>query len=183
MASRNTCLAVNILGVNIGWFACVLGASHGLPGLAPAVVSGLFAVHVSLNRPAKCEALLAATVALVGFGFDSFLMAAGVYEARRWLLPAPLATLWLISLWVNFALVLNVALRPLHGRWLAAAAVGAVGGPVAYLSAERLGAVTLASPWWHGLLPLAIAWALVVPALLWLAGCLKSRHEEEDRCP
>jgi len=181
MASRSVCLAINIVGVNIGWFACVLAASHDLHVLAPTVVAGLFAVHVALHRPAKCEALLAGTAAVVGFGFDSVLMAAGVYEARRWLLPAPLATVWLVSLWINFALVLNVALRALQGRWILAAAIGAIGGPVAYLSAERLGAVTLASPWWYGLLPLALAWGLVVPALLRLARYLADRkvHAKE----
>jgi hypothetical protein len=180
MMSRRGRLVVNVAGVNAGWFACVLGAAHGLHWLGPAVVAGLLALHLALHRPWQVEVLLAVAGAAFGFAFDSLLIACGVYEAERWLLPAPLAAVWLVALWVNFALVLNVALRWLQGRWALAAALGFVGGPAAYYSGQRLGAVRLAPPLWQSLVVLGIAWAVAIPSLLWAARALRGANGNLD---
>ena len=180
MASRGTRLAVNVVGVNVGWFACVLGAARGAHWLGPAVVGGLLALHLALNRPRRAELLLAVAGGAFGFAFDSLLIAGGFYEAERWVLPAPLTTVWLVALWVDFALVLNVALRWLQGRWVLAAALGFVGGPAAYYSGQRLGAVRLGSPVWRSLLVLGAAWAVALPLLLWAARALRRRIENLD---
>ena len=175
MASRRARLIVNVVGVNAGWFACVLGAAHGLHWLGPAVVAGLLALHLALNHPWQVEVLLAVAGGVFGFAFDSLLIAGGVYQAERWLLPAPLTAVWLVALWMNFALVLNLALGWLQGRWLPAAVLGFVGGPAAYYSGQRLGAVRLTPPLWRSLLILGIAWAVAIPVLLWLARALRRR--------
>ena len=180
MASRRTRLAVNVAGVNVGWFACVLGAAHGLHWLGPVVVVGLLALHLALNRPWQSELLLAVAGAAFGFAFDSLLIACGAYEAERWLLPAPLTAVWLVALWVNFALVLNVALGWLQGRWVLAAALGFLGGPAAYYSGQRLGAMHLAPPLWRSLLALGVAWAAAIPVLLWVARALRRRSANLD---
>jgi len=178
MTSRGTRLAVNVVGVNLGWFACVLGAAHGIHWLGPASAAGLLAVHLALNRPWHTELAVAMVGGAFGFVFDSLLIAAGAYEAERWLLPPPLTAVWLVALWVNFALVLNVALGWLQGRWVLAAGLGLVGGPAAYYSGQRLGAVHLASPMWRSLLALGVAWAIAIPLLLWVARALRRRAEQ-----
>jgi len=180
MISRGTRLAVNVVGVNAGWFACVLGAAHGLHWLGPVVVAGLLALHLALNRPWQAELPLAAAGGAFGFVFDSLLIGCGVYEAERWVLPAPLTAIWLVALWVNFALVLNVALGWLQGRWALAAALGFVGGPAAYYSGQRLGALRLAPPLWRSLVVLGIAWAVAIPVLLWAARALRGGNENLD---
>ena len=52
---------------------------------------------------------------------------------------------------------------------------GAVGGPIAFLAGERLGAVVLQVPLLPGLLRLVVAWALALAALAWFvprrSGC------------
>jgi hypothetical protein len=169
-----------VVGVNVGWFACVLGAAHGVHWLGPVVVAGLLALHLALNRPWQAELLLAAAGGAFGFAFDSLLIAGSVYEAERWVLPAPLTAVWLVALWVDFVLVLNVALRWLQGRWVLAAALGFLGGPAAYYSGQRLGAVHLAQPLWRSLLVLGMAWAVAIPLLLWVARSLRRRIENLD---
>lgn len=175
MASRRSRLIINVAGVNVGWFACVLGGAHGLHWLGPACVAVLLAVHLALNRPWQAELLLALAGGGFGFAFDSLLVSGGAYEAKRWLLPAPLTAVWLVALWMNFALVLNVGLGWLQGRWVLAALLGAIGGPLAYLSGERLGAITLTRPSSRSLLPLALGWAIAIPLLLWVARALRKR--------
>ena len=61
--------------------------------------------------------------------------------------PLPmLAPAWILALWALFAIALREPLRWLHGRWPLAALLGALGGPLSYAGAERLGACTLNRP-------------------------------------
>jgi hypothetical protein len=52
----------------------------------------------------------------------------------------------MLCLWIAFATTLGHSLRWLMNRPVAAAAAGAVGGPLAYLAAGRLGALEIATP-------------------------------------
>jgi len=74
----------------------------------------------------------------------------------------------MVCLWLNFAATLNVSMAWLSGRYLLAAAFGAIGGPLAYYSGARLGA-TEALPTTNGMLLLAVGWGLMTPLLVWLA--------------
>ena len=73
--------------------------------------------------------------------------------------------------------MLNVALRSLQSHWGLAAALGCLGGPLAYYSGQRLGAARLAVPLWRSLLVLGAAWALAIPLLLWVARALRRRQQ------
>jgi len=164
-------LVINVVGFYVGWFACVLGAAHGYGWLGAAAFGALLLLHLSLQRAWKTELLVAAITAGLGLVLESALIAAGVYTPQRLVLPAPLADVWLIALWGNFALLLNVALRGLQARLALAGILGAFGGPAAFYSGERLAALALHRPLWLSMLALAAVWALAVPVLL----CFASR--------
>jgi hypothetical protein len=83
------------------------------------------------------------------------------YAAASPALPAGGAPLWILALWVAFALTFNHSLQWLAGRRLLCAALGAAGGPLAYAAAARLGAVTLMTPTWHAVAWLAAGWGIV----------------------
>jgi len=69
------------------------------------------------------------------------------------------------TLWALFSSTLNVSLRWMRGRTALAIVFGAIGGPLAYLAGEKLGAMQLvAQP--HALLALASGWAM---AMFWLS--------------
>ena len=56
----------------------------------------------------------------------------------------------------------------MRGRWVLAILFGAIGGPVAYFAAERLGAVSLnAVPMSY--VALSVGWAILTPFLLVLS--------------
>jgi hypothetical protein len=74
----------------------------------------------------------------------------------------------MVALWAGFAATLGFALRWLRGRYVLAAALGAVFGPGAYLGGEALGAVSIA-PWPFGPVAVGVEWALAMPALLWVS--------------
>ena len=159
------------VGETLGWFACVLGAAHGKHWLGAAVVAALIILHLLTKATRSARRILTIVFVSVLFGLclDSLLILIGVYVPVRWLLPAPLATIWLMMLWANFGLIVDVPLRRLQDHLLVAAVFGAVFGPVAYLGGQRLGAIQIVEPATFNLAVLAGAWALGLAALMCMA--------------
>ncbi|GAB4556726.1 MAG: hypothetical protein Tsb0017_10830 [Geothermobacteraceae bacterium] len=152
----------------LGWFCCVLGAANGytLAGGLAALV--LLAAHLWLNteRWPEIKLLLAAT--LLGTLIDSVQLAAGVlvfHTSEHWPLWLPL---WIFLVWAQFASLLRFALQWLDRRYLLAALLGLLGGPLAYWSGVKLGAASFGGEIFPSILAIAFAWLLALPLLLWL---------------
>jgi len=155
------------------------------------VVALILAWHLGRIRPLTTEALLISLAVLVGFCFDSLLLASGWVSFSSgglggdWGLgtgASPggtwgpvLPPLWLTALWANFAITLNISLVSLQTRPWLAAGLGLVGGPAAYWGGAQLGAMTFLDPS-AGLLALALGWAILTPVLLTLARVLNGRR-------
>lgn len=161
---------ISLLGYQLVWFAAVIGASHGQvwPGVFGMLVYATAQLMVS--KRIKADLSLMLTAVLFGFMLDGVLARTGwaVYAAA-WP-DAGLAPVWILALWVTFALTFTQSLAYLQTRLWLAALLGLIGGPLAYLGASRgWHAVTLIDPSWRGLLWLSGGWALATPALAWLA--------------
>jgi len=168
LRSRAWRLVTALVVFEFAWFACVLGAARGWPTAGVAVTAAVVAGFVAGGgRPAVDAALVGAAVAL-GLVWDSAMLQLGwiTYAAPG---PLPmLAPAWILALWGLFAIALREPLRWLHRRLPLAALLGAIGGPLSYVGAERLGACTLNLPI-VSLIALALGWAVMVPLLLMLA--------------
>jgi hypothetical protein len=160
-----------ILGETVGWFACILGAAHQRHWLGVLVVIALLALHVVTRAGRSVPRILVVVLVsvLFGFCFDSLLVLAGVYTPARWLIPAPFATIWLMTLWANFALIVDVPLGWLQQHLTIAAVFGVIFGPFAYLGGQRLGAIRISEPATRNVAVLAVAWALGLALLMLLA--------------
>ena len=158
-------LIANIVFVQAGWFACVLGAAHGLPWLGTLGMVVILAWHLSrAPRPLLELRLVAATVAL-GIVLDGTLLASGAVKFPNGQWFTLLTPHWMMALWAEFAISLNVALRWLKYRPGLAAALGAAAGPMSFLAGMRLGAVQILHPT-LALALLALGWAVLMPLLL-----------------
>ena len=164
---------LNFAAFQIGWFAAVLGAGHGMPWLGVVIVPLVFLVHLVLSKDWRQELVIALAAAVMGFVVDTGLVAAGVFSPVPWMLPRPFSPPWMVMLWVNQATTLNGCMAWLRGRYLAGALFGAFGGPLAYLSGAKLGAASLPST--NGLVILGITWACAFPALLAAAEFVRRR--------
>jgi hypothetical protein len=171
-----------VIGETIGWFACVLGAAGGIHWLGAPVVVTLLAFHLVTRAERSVLRILSVTLVSICFGFclDSLLIVAGVYAPVRWLIPSPLATIWLLTLWANFSLIVDVPLRWLQQHLVVAAAFGGLFGPAAYLGGQRLGAIQVNEPVSVHMVVLAIAWALGLALLMLLARRLPTFAPEVD---
>ena len=168
-------LLLNVVLFQAGWFACVVGAAHEREAPAVLLSAVIVAWHIARAKNWRGELALVALVTLAGGLWDSFMGLAGGLALRTawpadW--PALLAPAWILALWALFATTLNVSLGWLHGRFLAAAALGALFGPLTYLAGARLGAASIARPL-PTLTLIALGWAVLLPALLRLAQALR----------
>ena len=147
------------------WFACVLGAAHDRVGLGVLAVGATVMANWGLSDRRGVEMVLTAQALLMGLAWDTWMLrGAWVHYAS----PGPFAgwaPLWILALWALFATLLRGPLSWLHGRPLQAAALGAVGGPLSYLAAVRLGAGTFPDPV-AALAVLAAGWAVITPVLV-----------------
>lgn len=157
----------NLLGYQAVWFAAVLGAARGQawPALVAAALFAL--VHFSLPGSRRADAQLLLCALAIGTLIDGGLAASGwlAYAASAAIWPP----LWILAIWAAFALTLDHSLAYLQTHPLAALLLGAIGGPLAYLGAQRLEAVVFVAPDWRAIAALALAWALALPALTQLA--------------
>lgn len=159
---------VNVFHYQAGWFACVLGAGHGLPWLGPALVGLFVAIDLALAADPARQAAFIVAAAGAGFLTDSLQVLGGAFT---FLDPMPypwMSPPWMVALWAIFATLFHSALSWLRGRYVLGAILGAVGGPLAYYAGAALGPILLGTNLARTLATIAIAWALATPLLLWL---------------
>jgi hypothetical protein len=159
---------INFVLFQAAWFACVLGAANDMPWIGVIATVFVIAWHLKQAKEAKPEAILLIITLVIGAMFDQLMLILNLihYQSHGWsthLVPA-----WILALWAGFVTALNVSLRWMQGKWLVAILFGAIGGPLAYMGAARLGAVTL-NIYPQSYLALSIGWAILTPVLLMLA--------------
>lgn len=154
----------NVLGFQAVWLASVAGAGAGLAWAGPLAALAFAAAMLAWGGRTRDDLRLLAVALPLGLALDSAFAASGwlVYaEAWPW---AGVAPAWIASLWVGFALTLNHSMARLRHWPLAAAALGLVGGPLAYWTAAgAFDAVSFGAPVTSVLVALAVGWAAVLP--------------------
>jgi hypothetical protein len=152
-----------------GWCALVLGAAAGRVGAATGVALALLLVHLVLARERGPEWRLIAMTGAVGLVVDSAQVAAGLLHFPTGTLVPWLCPPWIVVMWMLFATTFRFSFRWVLASVSRAVLIGAIGGPLAYIAGERLGAVALGEPRALALTVLAVAWAVALPALGGLA--------------
>ena len=162
--SRGRVLATFVV-FESAWFACILGVSHGQPAWGTAAVAAAIAWHVAISARPATELALAGVLCAIGLVAESIMVALGHVAYPCGQPVAWLAPYWLVALWAEFAIALNVTLRWLRRRPVLAALLGAVFGPLSFLGGVRLGAARfIDQP--AALASLAVMWALLMPLVM-----------------
>lgn len=161
-------IIINFILFQIGWFSCVIGAATQMPWVGVVVVLSIVIWHLIHAKQPKRELSLLLIVLIIGGIFDQIMLNHQLisYQSHGW--SNAFVPVWILALWAAFVTILNVSLRWMRGRWLIAMLFGAIGGPLAYIGAAKLGAVTL------NMLPasyiaLSIGWAILTPLMLRLS--------------
>lgn len=95
------------LALQAGWFACVLGAASGRPLVGVVVVALTSAAHLLRSDDRRGLTCTLGAAAVVGLVSDGSLALGGILvfppqAALGW--PVPI---WMLALWVNFALAID----------------------------------------------------------------------------
>lgn len=161
-------LAFNVLGFQLGWFACVLSAAHLHSWIGLMIGLGVVTWHVVQAQQSKLELLLIAIVTIFGGLFDQSLLSSGLiaFPQENW--PPALLPAWMAMLWMLFTTTLNIGLRWMRNRYWIAIVFGLIGGPMAYIGGQKLGAMNFVQPT-ALLVCVGIGWAIFMPSLLWLS--------------
>lgn len=164
-------ILLNFVAFQVAWFACVLGGANDLALAGTLTVAAAVGLHLRLAPRPRPELALIAIAALVGTVWDSLLVGLDLMRYPAGTFAPGLAPHWIIAMWALFATTLNVSMSWMKGRPVLAVAMGAVGGPLAYLAGQRLGAVEMPDPV-LALAAQAAGWAVMMPALTLLAARL-----------
>jgi hypothetical protein len=158
----------NFVVFEAAWFACVLGAAHGQPAWGTAAVVAAVAWHVAISARPSTELALVGLLSAIGLVAESVVVSQGhvAYPSGQpWAWVAPY---WLVALWGEFAIALNVTLRWLKRRPLLAAVLGAVFGPLSFVGGVRLGGARFIDET-PALVTLVVLWAALLPLAMWLS--------------
>lgn len=154
------------------WLACVMLASPwALITVAPFVI-----VQLVWGGRWQSDMRTGVVFVLLGALAESFLLGTGNTLISDTVGDIP--PLWLLCLWFCFGVSTQYSLAWLRQfkrlKVLWQALLCAVLAPIAYLGAERLGAIAIAE---QGLFAIAIVWGLTVPLCLLMTD--RERHEPE----
>jgi len=171
-------ILINFILFQLAWFSCVVGAAKGMPWLGVAVTMVILRWHFHKARQAKPEFILISAALVIGACFDQLMLWMHVvaYQQHGWSIS--LVPVWILALWVAFATTLNVSLAWMQERYLVSILFGAAGGPLAYLGAERIGAILLQG--YPSYIALSLGWAVITPTLLYLASQLNGFKTEHS---
>ena len=126
---------LNALGFQLCWCACVFGGNNW----AIPVVAAFILLHIRLLNPCEWRKIL--LFAVSGIVADTCLLYAGLTAFPQ--SGAGVIPLWLMLLWLAFALTLPLSLSFFHQWPKAAALAAAVFAPLSYLTGEKAGAVVI----------------------------------------
>jgi hypothetical protein len=120
------------------------------------------------------------TAGTLGFVAESFLVAAGLVRYSASWPTETLAPTWIVALWFAFSTTLETTRRLLGSHSLVKSTLlGLVLGPLSYLAAERLGALTFAQSPWAGYLAVTVLWGVAYPGLLAVEGRLAQANRSQ----
>lgn len=169
-------VAINFVGFQIGWFACVLSAANSMPevGLVIALLVVMLHVYASRDRQNTIQLLLVVT--LLGSAWDSILTYYQVLVFSSGILTSYLAPSWIVMMWLLFATTLTISFRWLYGRYILASVLGAVFGPLTYQAGKAMGAVIIPDVMLANII-LMLSWALIFPLLIKVAEFYQTRSQ------
>jgi len=160
----------NFILFQAAWFICVLGAAYDLTYPALGISMLILIVHFALIKNRLLELKLIMIAGFFGLVFDGALLNFDLIIYNDPGVPYPITPIWIVMLWMIFAMTLNHSLAWLSKKIYLSFIFGALGGPLAYIAGEELGAITLLGM--NAIVTLSVGWAIITPILLIIANKL-----------
>ncbi|MBX2848109.1 MAG: DUF2878 domain-containing protein [Acidiferrobacterales bacterium] len=148
------------------WLSAVYGSAKGW--LWPCIVLVIILAMWQLQpvRRAKSDKKLVLIAIIMGLVIDSIWINLGIMEFTNKTPIGWISPIWILALWIGFALTINHSLSFLKIHPLLPILLGLISAPLSYYAGKRLGAVEYN---YDALLVSAyigLAWAIALPLLV-----------------
>ena len=161
---------LNFIGSQVLWLAAVGGAANAMPWLGPLAFLAFAVWQLTPRYRARGDWSLMWLALPVGFLVDSVMAGGGLLRYASPLPSADYAPVWILTLWMGFALTFNHSLAYVARRPWLAVVMGAVVGPFSYWVAARTwGAVEFTESLPKVLIWLGTLWGVAMGLMAWLA--------------
>ncbi len=162
-------LLFNVINYQAIWLLCVMGGNQlAWIGLL------LIGLHLLISQQRRNDLILIASLAIVGTIIDGTLKHLGLFSFSEDNNPIPF---WLGVIWMALATLPNHSLAWLQSKPILASALGAVGGPIAYLGGVHLEAAIIHWPMAVSIGVLLAIWATVTPLLMLVSSRLSTMRK------
>ena len=169
---------LNILGFNIGWWACVLGAANGFSYVGPAAMLVFLVLHFYINAFDYSEIKLIIIFAFLGTLIDTLMVYTGMLSYKGlYEEDIIIAPLWITAMWCGFAATVNHSMAFLKGKWIYSLISGAIFGPLAYMTGQGLGAINFNADHLSIIILLAVVWAFSLPLIFFVNDRLRLSYK------
>ena len=147
------------------WIACVLGAANQVIWPSITLVMLMLVIFSLPAFRVKTDLLFVLICLLLGFILDSTLAYFNFIDYSFDYGYSLMAPLWILFLWIGFALTLNHSMAWIFKNIKMGYLLMALGAPLSYISADRLGAITISNMVLTSLF-VSVSWMLVFKTLL-----------------
>jgi hypothetical protein len=148
------------------WFASILGAKAYVAWPAVLLLFILIIWGFVFSKQYRPDLRMVIVGVLVAFSVEPIWIGQGlvVYPLQP---ESYFPPLWIVALWVGFAVSFNHSLKWLQNRYLLGAALGGFGSVCSITAAFRLEAIGLPQGWLAFVIQYGLIWAIIVPILSW----------------
>ncbi|MEM8843856.1 MAG: DUF2878 domain-containing protein [Pseudomonadota bacterium] len=165
MSKQTLFILYNFIGFQAVWAACAYGSINGSPLLGVYAAAVYILIHFVFSKSKTLDLIVMLSVAIVGILLDSLNAYIGIITFNH---ESNLLPLWLMTLWLCFALILPHSLFWLNKYPLIAVFLGGIGGSGSYFIGHQLGAISLSDSLLTSLSVYFIEWAIIIPVAFWL---------------
>lgn len=161
-------MIANVIGLNLLWFASVLGAANGQIWQAAIVLALLLGFNFIYAGMKQLDCKIIAVSVLAGLLIDGVMMNQGVviyahtWPDLKWVPP-----LWIMMLWVGFGASIRISMQWLLNNPVIGGLIMMVGAPLSYVSAGKLGAAVMPDLW-QAMVFIGVSWLLYFMTVVYL---------------
>lgn len=148
------------------WFACVLGGANQIIWPCILLLAIMMAWQLKPGNRHTTDLRLIGCALVMGLIVDTAWTLLGFMEFSDTRPIYPFSPIWMLVMWIGFALTINHSLKWLKTHWALPWAMGFYGGPAAYYAGLKLGAVEYLIGTFKMSIILALVWAVSVAFLV-----------------
>ena len=149
----------------MAWFACAImaGGEHHNLAWIPMCIFGVGYVWISSTQK-KADTLMMIGTSILGFCFDSLLIAGGVFSTST---EDSFSPFWLVSMWTGFSTAFSMGLYEIRNmNWFVIVIVAAIGGLSSYRAGGNFGGIVFHEDLYFSSISIMLEWSIAFPILL-----------------